>query len=179
MSYGKLTVYTGPMYSSKTSNLLREVIWNKFSNKTVHVFKPSKDTRYSVDEVVSHDGLSVVAHNIIDGSSFPDYISSGSLVVIDEIQFFSRYSGIDKWVEFLLNNGVDIIVVGLDLDSNGVPFETTAYLLGLADEVHKLKAICSVCGAPASKTFKKINNNERIELGSSDLYEARCNAHFI
>jgi thymidine kinase len=179
MSYGKLTVYTGPMFSGKTSNLLREVIWNKFSGKTVHAFKPSKDTRYSVDEVVSHDGVSVLAHNIIDGSSFPDYVSSGSIVAIDEIQFFSCYGGVIVWIEGLLLKGIDVFVVGLDLDSNGVPFETTAYLLAMADEVHKLTAICSVCGAPASKTFKKINNNERIELGSSDLYEARCNAHFI
>jgi len=174
---GTLTAYVGPMFAGKTTTLLKNVVWARFAGKTVHVYKPSTDVRYAVEEIVSHDGLSVVAHNILNGSEFPDVKHDNSLIVFDEVQFF----GLDLviYIVTLLSTGNDVIVVGLDMDSNGIPFETTTELLALADEVHKLKATCSVCGSPASKTFKKENTGNRIELGSSDLYEPRCNSHWL
>lgn len=173
--HGHLTVYCGSMFSGKTTSLLKTVVWNRHVGRTVYVYKPSKDTRYGLDDVVSHDGLSVMAHNIGKHLPFPVVKHPGSLIVIDEIQFFDNT--IIEWIIIQLLAGNDVVAVGLDMDYQGAPFETTSLLLAMADEIHKLKAICSVCGSPASKTFKKINNNERVELGSSDLYEARCNNH--
>jgi len=172
--YGKLELFIGPMFSGKTTSLLKNVLWNKHIGRKVCVFKPTKDVRYSLDEVVSHDGLSVMAHNV--GIEFPEIDGEGNLIVLDEVQFFDV--DVVDWVYSLLQNNNDVIAVGLDMDTNGFVFDNTAILSAMADEIHKLKAVCSICGAPASKTFKKVKNDERILLGSSDIYESRCNNHW-
>ena len=177
MAYGKLEVFMGPMYAGKTTSLLKTVLWNKHVGKTVYVYKPTKDDRYGLDEVVSHDGLSVTAHNISADKYFPEIEGSGNLVVLDEVQFFEP--DVIQWIFGLLKNGNDVVAVGLDLDFRGFPFENSANLLAMADEVHKLKAICSVCGAPASKTFKKVKNNQIDQVGADDIYESRCNNHWM
>lgn len=174
--YGKLEVFIGPMYAGKTTSLLKTVLWNKHVGKTVYVYKPASDTRFGLDEVVSHDGLSVIAHNIRP-SEYPEIDGSGNLVVFDEVQFFE--ADIIEWVWRLLRTNNDVVAVGLDMDSNGFPFGNSANLMAMADECYKLKSICSVCGNPATKTFKKIKNSERVQLGAADIYETRCNSHWV
>lgn len=180
MAYGSLTVIAGPMFGGKSTTTLKRILWAKNGeNRTVHVFKPAMDTRYSDDEIISHDGLRAPATSV---DRIPDInIGEKDLVVIDEVQFFTPeyFEGdLIEWVKSLLGQGVEVVAAGLDMDWKGNPFENTAKLLAMANDTHKLTAHCTVCGKPATKTFKKSAEGGSVELGAQESYEARCNAHW-
>ena len=100
------------------------------------------------------------------------------VIGIDEAQFFS--SDIIKVCNELADNGKRIIVAGLDQDFKGVPFEPMPQLLAIAEYITKTLAICVVCGNPADKTQRKTISEERVIVGASDIYEARCRkCHYI
>ena len=178
--YGNLTVICGPMYAGKTTEILKRILWARHEGKRVLVVKPSFDNRYSENEIVSHDGLSSPSMSITcweDITNSSDY----DLICFDEVQFFNDalFSGdIVKIVKGILFNGQNVVVNGLDMDWRGVPFEVTGKLMAMADSVVKLSANCNICGKPAYKTFKKQVNGSQVELGASELYDARCNAHW-
>lgn len=181
MAYGNLTVYCGPMYSSKTTSLLQKILWaSNGEKKIVHVFKPQFDNRYSETEIVNHNGLRFSAHSINDIPTFE--IKEGELVFLDEIQFYMQpyFNGnVIDWVKQLLSKNINVVVAGLDMDWQGNPFEITAHMLGMATEVNKLTAYCTVCGHPATKTYKlNQTDNNSVELGATETYEARCNNHW-
>jgi len=79
-------------------------------------------------------------------------------------------------VRSALSAGIDVFAVGLDLDWRGQPFEVTARLAAMADRVVKRAAVCTACGAAATKTWKKSQSGGVVELGEADAYEARCDA---
>lgn len=175
--YGKLTVVTGCMFAGKTTYLISACEENR--TDTV-VFKPAMDIRYSENDCVSHDGSSISA---IAVSSPDDLViaESAKLICFDEVQFFTPpyFSGdISQAVKVFLRAGKDVLVCGLDTDWRGNPFLPTSLLLGMADEVVKLKARCEVCSGKASKTYKKTKAGEVVELGNNDIYSARCNKHW-
>lgn len=177
MAYGKLTVICGPMFAGKTTETLKRVLWAKNGQgRSVRVLKPTFDDRYAEAEIVSHDGLRTPAESI----SVLPVVLDADLVVLDEIQFFPSYVQGDlyAWVQDQLGRGVEVIAAGLDMDWQGKPFEGTSLLMGMADEVIKLNAHCTVCGRPARKTFKLHQGGDSVELGASDKYEARCNGHW-
>ncbi len=182
MAYGSLTVICGPMYAGKTTETLKRILWARNGeNRNVHVFKPTFDTRYGESEIVSHDGLRAKAVNI-DSIPSVDF-NEGDLVFLDEIQFYIEpyFKGdVVAWVKSLLSQNVEVVAAGLDMDWQGNPFELTARLLAMANDAKKLTAHCTVCGKPATKTFKKQQDPESgsVELGATELYEARCNAHW-
>lgn len=176
MRYGKLTVVVGPMFSGKTSFIISAII----DRNDYVIFKPAMDTRYSEIDIVTHTGDRASAIAV----SLPDDLAPAEkhkLICLDEIQFFTcpYYGGdIIRAIKVLLKAGRDVLVCGLDTDWKGDPFPITASLLGMADEVVKLKAKCSSCGLPASKTYKKTRQGNVVELGNDDIYEARCNQHW-
>jgi thymidine kinase len=103
------------------------------------------------------------------------------VVFLDEVQFFMEpyfHGDIIQIVHNWLLLGTNVVVAGIDMDWRGQPFEITAKLLAMSDQVSKLTAICSVCGHDATKTYKKSKMGGAVELGATDLYEARCNEHF-
>ncbi|RYF09838.1 MAG: thymidine kinase, partial [Oxalobacteraceae bacterium] len=179
-AYGHLTVICGPMYAGKTTETLKRVLWTRNGQgKTVRVLKPAFDDRYGVTEIVSHDGLRTQAESITE---LPMDTEGTDLIVLDEVQFFPNHvaGNLVDWIRDHLARGTNVVAAGLDMDYRGSPFAATAALLGMADEVLKINANCTVCGKPARKTFKKSGNldSDDLELGSSDKYEARCNQHW-
>ena len=85
-----------------------------------------------------------------------------------------------KVCEELANNGVRVIVAGLDSDFRGEPFGIMPELLARAEEVTKLSAICQVCGRRATRTQRLINGlpakytDPIILVGAQEQYQARC-----
>lgn len=177
--YGHLTVICGPMFAGKTTELLKRVLWARNGqNKRVAVFKSAYDTRYKITEIVSHDGLQTTASIISHWAGTP----AADHVFFDEAQFFTPphfHDDLVAVVSTLLHDGVDVTVTGLDADWRGQAFPITALLLAMADEAIKLRSHCAVCGRPASKTFKRQLSGGSIELGGSELYEPRCNTHWL
>jgi thymidine kinase len=74
----------------------------------------------------------------------------------------------------MANAGKRVIVAGLDMDYRGKPFEPIPQLLAVAEYITKTHAICVVCGNPAHYTQRIVKKADRILLGASDIYEARC-----
>jgi thymidine kinase len=174
---GSIEVVCGPMFSGKTEELIRRTKRAQIARQKVQIFKPAIDNRYHETEVVSHSSLSVEATPVNSAVEILQRVFDSTRVVgIDEVQFFDE--NIIRVVEKLARRGVRVICAGLDQDYMGKPFGPMADLLAIADSVHKIQAICTVCGAPASKTFRKNQKNtNQVLVGEADMYEARCRAH--
>lgn len=175
---GWIEVVTGCMFSGKTEELIRRLKRAKIAKLKVIVFKPKIDNRYSENEIVSHSEQSLPSTLVEDCNEILVLSKDAQVVGIDEAQFFPNEL-IDICNE-LANRGKRVIVAGLDQDYRGLPFEPMPQLLSLAEYITKTLAICVVCGNPADRTQRKIVASERVVVGASDIYEARCRAcHYI
>ena len=175
---GFIEVVCGPMFAGKTEELIRRIKRLEYAKQSVLVFKPKIDTRYAVNEIVSHN-LSKKPSILIENSSeILDYISeSVDAIVIDEVQFFDF--DIVEILENLADQGIRVIVGGLDRDFRGEPFGPMPELLARAEFVTKLTAICVKSGLPATRTQRIINGepaqhgDPTIMVGADETYEPR------
>jgi thymidine kinase len=173
---GWIEVIAGSMFSGKTEELIRRIRRAQIAKLKVAVFKPRIDTRYSVDKIVSHSDMSIPSIVVDNAKQILELSKDAQVVGIDEAQFFDM--DLVDVCEQLANEGKRVIVAGLDQDYRGKPFEPMPQLLAIAEYITKTHAICVVCGNPASKTQRKIKAGERIVVGASDIYEARCRRCF-
>ena len=167
-----LEVITGPMFSGKTTELLRRARIAKLSGKSLLMVKPSIDIRYSENEIVTHDfdkEKCIKINNLIDITSYLEN-DTIDVIAIDEIQFFNN--GV---VELLkkLSSKYRVIISGLDMDFEQNPFGDIPILLAIADDVVKLKAICTCCGNSAMYS-KRISQHKQKILVGTKAYQARC-----
>jgi len=178
-SSGGIEVVCGPMFSGKTEELIRRVRRAQIARQKVQIFKPAIDDRYHETKVVSHSSQAVEAVAVKDSIEILRKLyDTTRIVAIDEVQFFD--DNIIKIVRKLARRGIRVICAGLDQDYKGGAFGPMPELLAIADHVHKIQAICTVCGSPASKTHRRANadSDEQVLVGETDLYEARCRAHW-
>ncbi|CUS82418.1 thymidine kinase [Candidatus Kryptobacter tengchongensis] len=173
---GWIEVIAGSMFSGKTEELIRRIRRAQIAKLKVAVFKPRIDTRYSTDRIVSHSDISIPSIVVDNAQQILELAKDAQVVGIDEAQFFDM--DLVDVCEKLANDGKRVIVAGLDQDYRGKPFEPMPQLLAIAEYITKTHAICVVCGNPASKTQRKIKAGERIVVGASDIYEARCRRCF-
>jgi thymidine kinase len=176
---GSITVVCGSMYAGKSEELIRRARRALYAKKQVQVFKPSIDRRYDEEMVVSHVGAK---HHAVPVSSVAELESlverDTDVVCIEEAQFFD--ASLVDLVVALADNGIEVVLAGLDQDFRRQPFGPMPQLLALADEVVKLRAICIKCGQPASHTYRTIDgkpahkNDPVILIGATETYEARC-----
>lgn len=169
---GRIEVVCGSMFSGKTEELIRRMKRAKFAKQKVEIFKPSLDTRYSEEDVVSHDKNTIRSTPIDSSGAILLLASDIDVVGIDEAQFFD--DGLVEVCNQLANNGVRVIVAGLDMDYKGIPFGPIPALCAIADEVTKVHTICVKCGALAYVSHRLIHNNKRVLLGEKDEYEPLC-----
>ena len=169
---GRIEVVCGSMFSGKTEELIRRMKRAKFAKQKVEIFKPSIDTRYSDEDVVSHDQNSIHSTPIESSGSLLLLASDIDVVGIDEAQFFDN--GLVEVCNELANRGIRVIVAGLDMDFKGIPFGPIPALCAIADEVTKVHAICVRCGALAYVSHRLISNDSRVLLGEKDEYEPLC-----
>ncbi len=176
---GWIEVICGSMFSGKSEELIRRIKRARYAKQKVQVFKPQLDNRYSNDDVVSHDGSSEKAINIEHPEDILNNIDEDTQVIaIDEIQFFD--SRLVEVCQELADRGYRVITAGLDTDFRGEPFGCTPQLLAIAEYVEKLHAICMVCGSPASRTQRLIDEKPApydgplVLIGARESYEARC-----
>ncbi len=169
---GRVEVVCGSMFSGKTEELIRRMRRAKFAKQRVEIFKPAIDTRYSEDDVVSHDRHSITSTPISSSAQILLLSSDIDVVGIDEAQFFD--SGLVDVCNELANRGVRVIVAGLDMDYKGVPFGPIPALCAIADEVTKVHAICVKCGALAYVSHRIVDSDRRVLLGETAEYEPLC-----
>lgn len=169
---GRIEVICGSMFSGKTEELIRRMKRAKFAKQKVEIFKPSLDTRYSDEDVVSHDRNAIQSTPIDSSESMMLLASDIDVVGIDEAQFFD--DNLPDVCNQLANNGVRVIIAGLDMDYKGKPFGPIPALCAIADDVTKVHAICVKCGALAYVSHRLIANEHRVLLGEQNEYEPLC-----
>ena len=178
---GRIEVVCGSMFSGKTEELIRRIKRATFARQRVVIFKPQIDTRYSEEEVVSHDRNAVMSVPLSTSGEILDYLSSHTastdgydfdVVGIDEAQFF----GMDlvDVCNQLANKGVRVIIAGLDMDFQCTPFGPIPALCAVADEVTKVHAICVKCGALAYVSHRLVHDQNQVLIGEQAEYEPLC-----
>lgn len=178
---GWIEVICGPMFAGKSEELLRRINRMKFADVNCLVFKPKIDTRSM--NVKSRDGRQAKAVSISDPYQIYHYVNYYRLdaIAIDEVQFLSNE--IIEVVQTLADSGINVVVAGLDRDFRGEPFGPIPALLTVAEKITKLTAICTECGAEASRTQRLIDgrpasyNSPQILIGNTETYTARCRPH--
>ena len=169
---GRIEVVCGSMFSGKTEELIRRMKRAKFARQKVEIFKPSIDTRYSEEDVVSHDQQHIPSTPVDSSAALLLLAGDIDVVGIDEAQFFDQ--GLVAVCNELANRGVRVIVAGLDMDCKGEPFGPMPALCAVADDVTKVHAICVKCGALAYLSHRLVSNDRRVLLGEKDEYEPLC-----
>lgn len=176
-----IEVYYGPMCSGKSDRLTSVVKNAETAGKVVVGFKPSIDDRFSETEIVSRTGGKAQAFPVKNSEELLEKLKAldftPDVIIIDEVQFFDI--NISTTIRNLSRKGAHVIVGGLDLDFKGNPFENTAQTIAISHQATKLTAFCSVegCNDPASRTFKTVLSEQRIEVGDN-IYEPRCETHW-
>lgn len=182
---GSIKVACGPMFSGKTTELLREIEVATRNGLKIEVYKPRIDDRYGEDYVVSHTGMKVKCVPVTDPREILDAIERDvDFVGIDEIQFFDQRV-VDVCIA-LANNGIRVVTSGLDTDFLGRPFGPMGELLAVAEHVVKLTAICQMCGGDATRSQRLVDgepasaDDSVVVVGGNESYEPRCrNHHYI
>jgi thymidine kinase len=169
---GSIEVITGSMFSGKTEELIRRLRRAQFAGLKVEIFKPSLDKRYSETRVVSHDEKSIISTPVDNASAILLFAGDVNVIGIDEAQFFDH--SIVEVCNKLADNGIRIVVAGLDMDFMGKPFGPMPALLAIAEYVTKVHAICMRCGNLAQYSFRKSEEDQIVVLGEKDKYEPLC-----
>jgi thymidine kinase len=175
--HGSIEVVCGPMFSGKTEELIRRVKRAQIAKQRVQIFKPAIDVRYDIEDVVSHSSQAIKSEPVENAVEILIRLKDSTRVVaIDEVQFFDE--NIITVVTKLAARGYRVICAGLDLDYRAQPFGPMPTLLALADEVMKIHAICTICGANATRSQRLSSKKEKVLIGESESYEARCRGHY-
>ena len=170
---GWIEVVVGCMFSGKSEELIRRLRRAQIARQRVQVFKPTIDTRFSAQDIVSHSEMRIESLPVATSRMLLDKVEPDTEVVgIDEGQFFDLE--LPMVCNTLADRGKRVIVAGLDQDYLGKPFEPMPQLLAIAEYITKTHAICMVCGNPASHTQRLVPSGDRVLLGATGLYEARC-----
>lgn len=171
---GWIEVIVGSMFSGKTEELLRRLKRAEIARQRVEIFKPMVDVRYSETEVVSHDANAIRSTPVETSGNILLLSSNVSVVGIDEAQFFDN--GLVDVCHKLANQGIRVIVAGLDMDFKGKPFGPMPGLLATAEYVTKVHAICMRCGDLAHFSHRLSENEKLVFLGEKSEYEPLCRA---
>lgn len=175
-----LRLWVGPMFGSKTTQLIAAVDRYRLQSKKVLAFKSRLDDRYSSEgEIVTHNGGKLACSLVGKGEEIIDivknHIDDVSVVAIDEAFMIENC---DDAILRLYNSGFSVLVSSIDLSSDLRPFSVIKNILPFATEVNTCTAVCTVCGEDAKFTFKKSTiTGSEIEIGGSEIYEPRCWMH--
>jgi thymidine kinase len=169
---GSIEVVCGSMFSGKTEELIRRLKRAQFARQSVEIFKPSMETRFSDEEVVSHDRNAIRSTPVDSPEAILLLAGNVDVVGIDEAQFFS-HSLVDVCTQ-LANQGIRVIVAGLDMDFKGAPFGPMPALCAVAEDVYKVHAICVRCGSLAYVSHRLVDNDKQVMLGEMAEYEPIC-----
>lgn len=169
---GWIEVIVGSMFSGKTEELIRRLNRAKIARQNVEIFKPHIDVRYSENEVVSHDSNSIRSTPVETSANILLLSSNVDVIGIDEAQFFDK--GLVEVCNELANQGIRVIVAGLDMDFRGNPFGPIPSLMATAEYVTKVHAVCMRCGNLANYSHRLTDADKLVVLGEKDEYEPLC-----
>jgi thymidine kinase len=177
ITYGVLHIIVGPMFSGKSTELLRRLHRASIAKKVL-LISPTKDTRVSSSIISSRGGAQSPCVKITGFKDIPqEEYNHAQVVGIDEAQFFDN--GLVPFIINALRDGKEVQLSGLDADADGKAWLPFLELIPIALSVIKLTALCVVCndGTEAPHTACKVDRTERILVGD-EPYVALCGHHF-
>jgi len=174
--FGWIEVICGSMFSGKTEELIRRLRRAQFAKQRVEIFKPSVDTRYDEDNVVSHQGTEIRSTPVPAAANIRILADGCDVIGIDEAQFFD--DEIVAVCNDLANSGIRVIVAGLDMDFKGNPFGPMPALMATAEYVTKVHAVCTRTGNLANYSYRKAANDNLVMLGETEEYEPLSRAAY-
>ena len=178
-----IEVVIGPMFAGKSSYILAAVKRNQCIGLKTFIVKPKIDNRYSEkSEIVTHNNETIPC--ICVGSLVNDIglksIAKSTLIIVEEAQFFPDLLEFVYLMENFFPTK-QLMIVGLDGDSNRRPFGRILDIIPLADKITKLKSVCGECknGTSALFSFRKERSVDQIHIGGAEEYVPLCRFHFI
>lgn len=173
---GWVEVICGSMFSGKTEELIRRLRRAEYAKLKVEIFKPMVDKRYSEDDVVSHDENTIRSTPVESSGNILLLAGNVDVIGIDEAQFFDK--NLVDVCNKLANNGIRVVVAGLDMDYLGKPFGPIPALMAEAEYVTKVHAICMQCGNLAQYSHRTAQSDKLVLLGETNEYEPLCRVCF-
>ena len=166
--FGWIEVICGSMFSGKTEELIRRIKRAKIANQKIKVFKPIIDSR-SKNFIESHDESKLECIEVKLSNEILKKIDNCDVIAIDEAQFFD--DEIVSVCNKIANNGIRVIIAGLDMDYLGNPFGPMPNLMAISEYVTKVHAVCKQSGNIANYSFRKNNKKDIVVIGEKDKYE--------
>ena len=166
--FGWIEVICGSMFSGKTEELIRRIKRAKIANQKIKVFKPVIDSR-SKNFIESHDESKLECIEVKSSNEILKKIDNCDVVAIDEAQFFDDL--IVPVCNKIANNGIRVIIAGLDMDYLGNPFGPMPNLMAISEYVTKVHAVCKKSGNIANYSYRKNNKKDIVVIGEKDKYE--------
>ncbi|WP_033160868.1 thymidine kinase [[Mycoplasma] collis] len=176
---GMIEVIVGPMFSGKSDELLKRIRILKYAKIKTLIVKHSFDKRFSTDKIISRTGAEIKAFSVSNAEEIEELFLKDKYkaIAIDEAQFFDK--NLIKFISQKADEGIRVLVSGLDMNYLREPFGIMPYILSIAENITKLQAICLKCYNAASTSFRKIPDKNLNMLGDKDEYEARCRRCFV
>jgi thymidine kinase len=169
----EFVVFTGPMWSGKTSRLVAVIDRYRLKKSHVICFKPQIDGRYSKTEIATHSGSSIPAIAVSNGEQILQHVyeSKAEFVFVDEAFMID---GCADALFKLFKENFPIYVSSIELSANLNTFSEMEKILSYATKVEKCSAVCVECGEDAYLTHRKVHSIEEISVGGADTYEPLC-----
>ncbi|RLC24737.1 MAG: thymidine kinase [Deltaproteobacteria bacterium] len=174
---GWIEVICGSMFSGKTEELIRRLNRAKIARQRVEIFKPAVDVRYDEVNVVSHNETAIKSTPVQAASQIILFANDVDVVGIDEAQFFDNE--LAAVCNILANDGIRVIIAGLDMDFLGQPFGPIPSIMSTAEYVTKVHAICIECGNLAQYSHRLVEDDSLVLLGETDRYVPLCRKCFL
>ena len=174
---GWMEVICGSMFSGKTEELIRRLRRAEMAGQNVEIFKPKIDVRYSQEDVISHNQTKIRSTPVSNPNEILLLASHCDVVGIDEAQFFDEE--IVYVANQLANNGIRVVIAGLDMDFLGRPFGPMPNLMATAEYVTKVHAICRRTGNLANYSMRTSSGKNLVELGETEAYDAVSRRVFV
>lgn len=190
---GHIKLVMGPMFSGKTTELMRLARRYKLADPGCRVLVVSHkaDDRYKdadgleiTDDlsasfesvgvrstVTSHEGRSMPSSAVGEVDEIMEAAKEYDVIAIDEGQF---YPDLAEKCDQLAQDGKIVIVSGLDGDFKREPFHQMSLLISKADSIVKLLAICHYCRGEAPFTHRTVVSNSEVLIGGKDSYIPLC-----
>jgi len=169
----EFVIYTGPMWSGKTTRLTAAVERHRIRKTEVLCFKPDIDGRYSTDSIVTHSGSRMEAIAVSKGEQIVTYVNEKRPEVIAVDEAFMIDGAAEALIE-IFKRGVPVYVSSIELSANLNPFPEIEKMMPFATRVEKCTAVCVSCGDDAALTHRRVPSLDEISVGGADTYEPMC-----
>lgn len=168
---GKIQIIFGPMFSGKTTELLRRIKRYQYANYRCLLIRYAKDDRYDTEQVATHDQQKMQAVSAVELGKVTHSTRDIDVIGIDEGQFFPD---IVSFCEIMADNRKIVLVAALDGTYQRTGFGNILNLVPLAESVEKLTAVCMSCFKEAAFTRRTGQETEVEVIGGCEKYMSVC-----